>query len=105
MLRAVPLTVLIAAWSDSALRSGIFILAISSTCFWVIVPTLFLLGSPLPLAIPTARLMSTATGGVLVMKVYDRSAYTVITTGMMSPSSLAVLALKALQKSMMFTPA
>jgi hypothetical protein len=38
------------------------------------------------------------------MKLYDRSAYTVTTTGMISPSSLAVRALKFLQKSMMLTP-
>src|SRR6478736_5930399 len=38
------------------------------------------------------------------MKVYERSLYTVTSTGMISPSSLAVFALKFLQKSMMFTP-
>src|SRR6185295_9744269 len=105
MLRAVPSTVLTAALRSPAVRSGILSFAMASTCFMLILPTLFLLGSPLPLAIPASRLMSTATGGVLVMNVYERSAYTVITTGMMRPSSLAVLALKALQKSMMFTPA
>ena len=35
----------------------------------VILPTLFLFGSPLPLAMPASRLIRTATGGVLVMKV------------------------------------
>ena len=34
------------------LRSGSFSLAISSTCLGVILPTLFLFGSPLPLAMP-----------------------------------------------------
>ena len=58
-----------AAWRSAAVRSGSFSLAIASTCFMVILPTLFLFGSPLPLAIPASRLMSTATGGVLVMKV------------------------------------
>src|SRR5262249_21166287 len=43
-------------------------------------------------------------GGVLVMKLYERSEYTVTTTGMMRPSSFAVFALKFLQKSMMLTP-
>ena len=39
-----------------------------------------------PFAIPTARLISTGTGGVLVMKVNERSLKIVITTGMISPS-------------------
>src|SRR5450755_20799 len=71
-----------------------------------ILPTLILLGSAEPLAKLTARLIKIATGGVLVMKVKDRSLKIVITTGMMRPSwSLAeVLALNALQNSMMFTP-
>src|SRR5438093_10722437 len=43
-------------------------------------------------------------GGVFVMNVYDRSEYTVTTAGMISPSSLAVRALKFLQKSMILTP-
>src|SRR5204863_2166336 len=102
--RAVPDTVLIAASSDSAFKSGIFSLAISSTCFAVTVPTLVLFGSADPFAMFAARFNRTAAGGVFVMKLYDRSAYTVTTTGMMSPSSFAVFALKFLQKSMMFTP-
>src|SRR5262245_35249988 len=104
MLRAVPATVFTAASSDSAFRSGIFSLAISSTCFLVTVPTLFLFGSADPLAMFAARLSSTGAGGVFVMNEYDRSAYTVTTTGMMSPSSFAVFELKFLQKSMMLTP-
>src|SRR5262249_46535822 len=102
--RAVPATVFTAASSDSAFRSGIFSLAMSSTCFVVTVPTLFLFGSADPFAMLAARLSSTDAGGVLVMKLYDRSAYTVTTTGMINPSSLAVFALKFLQKSMMLTP-
>src|SRR5947199_6364075 len=94
--RAVPDTVLIAASSDSAFRSGIFSLAISSTCFAVTVPTFVLFGSADPLAMFAARFSSTAAGGVLVMNVYDRSANTVTTTGMIRPSSLAVRALKFL---------
>src|SRR6266851_4140232 len=83
MLRAVPLTEFMAASTVKQLRSGILILAIA-----------------------TARLISTGTGGVLVMKVKERSEKMVITTGMISPSwSFAdVFALNALQNSMMLTP-
>src|SRR6185369_14110224 len=106
MLRAVPATDLIAADKSKQFRSGILILAISSICFLVILPTFVLCGSADPLAILTARLINTGTGGVLVMKVNERSEKIVITTGMISPSwSLPdVFALKALQKSMMLTP-
>src|SRR5437762_920731 len=104
MLRAVPATVFTAASSDSAFRSCILIFAISSTCFAVTVPTLFLFGSADHFAMLAARFRSTAAGGVFVMNEYDRSAYTVTTTGMIRPSSFAVFALKFLQKSMMFTP-
>src|SRR6202020_1489159 len=106
MLRAVPLTLRTAAATSKQFRSGILSLAISSTCASVILPTLVLFGSADPFAMLTARLISTGTGGVLVMKVKDRSLYMVITTGMISPSwSLAdVLALKPLQNSIMLTP-
>src|SRR5438552_14304913 len=104
MERAVPATVLIADSSESQFRSGILSFAISSTCLAVTVPTFVLFGSADPFAMLAARFNSTGAGGVLVMKVYDRSAYTVTTTGMMSPSSFAVFALKFLQKSMMLTP-
>src|ERR1700722_19447032 len=86
MLRAVPLTLRTAAATSKQFRSGIFSLAISSTCCSVILPTLVLFGSAEPLARFTARLMSTGTGGVLVMKVKDRSLKIVMTTGMISPS-------------------
>src|SRR5438067_8235273 len=106
MERAVPFTCSIAEFKSKLFKSGILILAISSTCFSVILPTLFLCGSADPLARFTARLISTGTGGVLVMKVKERSEKIVITTGMIRPSwSFAdVLALNALQKSMMLTP-
>src|SRR5579859_7374140 len=106
MLRAVPSTHFTAASSVKQFRSGILILAISSTCFLVILPTFVLCGSADPLARLTARLISTGAGGVLVMKVNERSEKIVITTGMIRPSwSFAdVLALNALQKSMMLTP-
>ena len=55
MDRAVPATDLTAASSDSQLRSGSFVFAISSTCFLVTVPTLFLFGSADPLARFAAR--------------------------------------------------
>src|SRR5215470_11812051 len=102
--RAVPATVLIAASSVWQFKSGSLVFAISSTCFAVTVPTLFLFGSADPFAMFAARFSRIDAGGVFVMKVYDRSAYTVTTTGMISPSSFAVLALKFLQKSMMLTP-
>src|SRR5258708_28577898 len=106
MERAVPFTCSIAEAMSKLFKSGIFILAISSTCFSVILPTRFLFGSAEPFAKPQARLISTGTGGVLVINVKDRSEKIVITTGMMRPSwSFAdVLALNALQNSMMLTP-
>src|SRR5580700_1428841 len=106
MLRAVPRTEFMAASRSKQFRSGILILPISSTCACVILPTLILCGSADPLARLTARLIKMGTGGVLVMKVKDRSEKIVITTGMIRPSwSLPdVLALNALQKSMILTP-
>ena len=73
MERAVPLTMLIAASMLAALRSGIFFSAISRTWAWVSWPTLVLFGLPLPDSMPSAFLMRTGTGGVLVMKVKERS--------------------------------
>ena len=65
---------ILAAWSMScALRSGIFCSAIARTWACEIVPTLLRLGSPEPLSRPMACLISTAAGGVLVMKVNERS--------------------------------
>src|ERR1700736_2010122 len=106
MERAVPRTWFMADSRSKLFRSGILILAISSTCLLVILPTRFLLGSAEPLAMATARLIRMGTGGVLVMKVKERSEKIVITTGMISPSwSFAdVLALNALQNSMILTP-
>src|SRR5215472_13789767 len=103
MLRAVPFTLLMAASRLAAFKSGIFCLAMSLTCFSVTLPTFSLLGAPEPLAIPAARFSSTEAGGVLVMKVKERSLYTVITTGMIRPaiSLFWVRALNCLQNSMM----
>ena len=67
--RAVPATVLIAASSDPALRSGCFSLAMSSTYLRVTVPTFALFGSAEPFARFAARLSSTDAGGVFVMNV------------------------------------
>ena len=55
--------------SESVLRSGIFSLAISSTCFAVTVPTLFLFGSAEPFAMFAARFSRMGAGGVFVMNV------------------------------------
>src|SRR3954471_21034464 len=98
MLRAVPATERLAASRSKQLRSGILILAISSICLSVILPTLFLWGSAEPLARLTARLIRIGTGGGLVMNVNERSEKIVITTGMIRPSwSLPeAFALKAL---------
>ena len=54
---------------------------------------------------PTAFLISTVVGGVLMMKLKLLSAYAVITTGNGRPgSTFCVCALNALQNSMMFRP-
>src|SRR5262245_38580541 len=103
-LRAVPATVRIAASTSAAVRSGILVRAISSTCARVTVPTFVLPGSFEPFSRPAARFSSTDAGGVLVTKVNERSAYTVMTTGMISPACAWVWALNALQNSMMLTP-
>src|SRR5271157_3250502 len=100
---AVPRMLLIAVSIEAAFRSGIFCLAMSSTCLAVTLPTLSLFGVPEPLAMPAARFNRIAAGGVLVMKVNERSLYTDTTTGMIRPSSSfwLVLALNCLQNSMM----
>ena len=60
--RAVPATVLNAASSDSQFRSGIFNFAMSSTCFFVTVPTFVLLGSFEPFARFAARFRESKPG-------------------------------------------
>src|SRR6266702_4344994 len=105
MLRAVPITVRIADSRLVVLRSTSLIFAISSTCFFVTLPTLLRFGSAEPFAMFAARFSRTDAGGVFRMKVKVRSVYTVTSTGKIIPSgSLAVLALNCLQKSMMFKP-
>src|SRR5438270_12006526 len=87
-----------------ALRSGIFLCAISSNCFSVIVPTCSRPVVWAPFSSPAASRSRTAVGGVLVMNVNDRSSKIVISTGMIVPRCASVWALYILQKSMMFTP-
>src|SRR6202161_1711871 len=78
--RAVPETVFIAASRLAAVRSFTLVLAISSICALVTLPTLFLFGIGEPFSIPAARNKRMEAGGLLVMKVNERSAYTVTTT-------------------------
>src|SRR5208282_4643093 len=104
MLRAVPETVLTAAARSAAVRSFSLVLAISSTCARVTLPTLFLLGIGEPFSIPAARRSRIEAGGLLVTNVNERSAYTVTITGMTRPCMFWVWALKALQNSMILTP-
>src|SRR5580704_4623499 len=57
MLRALPAMVRTAASRSPAVRSGCFILAISSSCLRLILPTLLVLGVPLPFSMPIALRM------------------------------------------------
>ena len=93
--RAVPAIMLIAASTDAAFRSGIFISAISLTLSLEIVATLVLFGTPEPDLMLHAFFSSTAAGGVFVTKLKLLSAYTVITTGMIRSPLSAVLALNS----------
>ena len=73
MERAVPSTIFIAASTSLALRSGSLVLAISRTWSFVILPTLSLFGLAEPDLRPAAFLISSAAGGVFVMKLNVRS--------------------------------
>ena len=73
MERAVPAMIFAAAWTSLAFRSAILVCAISSHWAWVSLPTLSVCGVPEPLETPAAFLISSAAGGVLVMKVKERS--------------------------------
>ena len=86
ILRAVPSTIRIAASTLAAFRSGILVSAISRTLSRLTVATLLRFGSPEPDSIPATFLRRTAAGGVLVMKVNERSSNTVISTGMIRPA-------------------
>ena len=73
MERAVPATIFAAASMSLALRSGILVWAISRTWSMEILPTLLVCGMPEPFCTPAAFLIRSAAGGVLVMKVKERS--------------------------------
>ena len=73
MERAVPAIMLIAASREAAFRSRIFISAIFWTEALEMVATLVLLGTPEPDSMLHYFLIRTAAGGVLVMKLKERS--------------------------------
>ena len=62
MLRALPAMVRTTASMSAAVRSGVLVLATSSSCSRVTVPTLSVLGLLLPLSMPTALRNSTEAG-------------------------------------------
>src|SRR4051795_2371813 len=102
--RAVPSMILMAASMSLALRSAILVSAISRTCALDRLATLVFCGTAEPFSTPAALRISRAAGGVLVMKVNDRSSYTEISTGTTLPRCASVAALYCLQNSMMLTP-
>ena len=81
-----------------AFKSFCLVLTMSRTCAFVTLPTLSRLGTPEPLANPAAFFSNTEAGGDLRMKLNERSAYTVMTTGKINPDWSLVLALNSLQK-------
>src|SRR5687767_8323498 len=89
---------------SAAFRSGILVSAMVRSCSRVTVPTFCFFDEAEPLSSPAAFFSRIAAGGVLVMKVKERSPYTVISTGMIIPGWPWVRALNCLQNSMMFTP-
>ena len=84
---------LIAASRLPAFKSGILSSAILVISSLEIVATFCLIELGEPDSSLQAFFKRTAAGGVFVMKEKDLSAYTVITTGMIRPASLAVLSL------------
>src|SRR3546814_9216646 len=69
MLRALPATVRTAASRSAAVRSGDLVLAISSACARVSVPTLSRFGRAEPFCTPLAFLIRIVAGGVFMLKV------------------------------------
>ena len=67
--RALPAIVLTAASISAAVKSGIFVVAISSSWALVTLPTLLVFGVPLPFLMPAALRNSTEAGGVFLMNV------------------------------------
>src|SRR5436305_11011016 len=102
--RAVPAMIFSACSMSLALRSAIFFSAISRSCALLIEPTFSLCGTPEPFGTPAALMIRRAAGGVFRMNVNERSSYTLIWAGTMSPRLASVCALYALTNSMMFTP-
>src|SRR5450755_496601 len=102
--RAVPAMIASAALMSRALRSGSLVSAISRSCAFDSEATFTLCGVGEPFSTLAAFLMSSAAGGVLVMKVNERSSYTEISTGITLPRCASVAALYCLQNSMMLTP-
>src|SRR5690606_23417926 len=88
----------------NAFKSVVLSFAMVSTCSQVPEPTFLRLGSPAPPFNPVAPINGIATGGVLMIKSNDLSAYAVVTTGNTLPGLSWVRALNCLQNSMMFTP-
>jgi hypothetical protein len=99
-----------AASMSVAFMSLIFSFAMPRISSQVSLPTLVLFGSlePAPgffeVGRPHAFFTSTLAGGLFITKEYERSAYTVMTTGRIVSPSGALRALKSLQNCMMFTP-
>src|ERR1035437_7228394 len=104
MLRAVPATILAHDSTSEALVSTILICAIFLHSEKGIFATLSLFGLPEPLSMLHAFFSSTGTGGVFVMKEYVLSAKMVIITGMIIPTSFAILSLNSLTNCAMLTP-
>src|ERR1700751_3065305 len=104
MERAVPAIMRMAPSTSAAFRSGILVSAICRSWSRVTLPTFSFLLEAEPLSRPAAFFSRIAAGGGLGMKVNERSAYTVISTGMIIPGWPCVRALNCLQNSMMFTP-
>src|SRR5262245_12509176 len=110
MFLAVPAMERAAASRSFVFMSAIFSFATARTWSQESLPIFFLFGSGEPApgffedGKPSAFFRRTLAGGDFMMNVYERSAYTVITTGMMVSPSFALFALKSLQNPMMFTP-
>src|SRR4029079_6870876 len=103
--RAVP-AMISAAWSTSrAFRSWSFVSAICRTWSRDRRPTFDRFGSAEPLSSRSASLISTAAGGVFVMKVNERSSKTVISTGVIRPFLAAAWRWKSLRHPLRFTAA
>jgi len=104
MLLAVPETVFMTALRLVVFKSGSFSWAISSSCLWERVATISVPVAEAPFLSFNFCLMSSETGGSLVMKVKVRSSKMVISAGIIWPRLSLVLSLYWLQKSMMLTP-